>query len=183
MIRQLVKWKISGRFPSHPRNSIRENFNSIDNPRHQIFPKIISPKIFSGTSTKDLSTKRDERPVRDIPQMPHRTFHRIPASNPNVMQPTRNPSSYQPAPSSSTHPASALLGFIAGRCAGIRRVFAICRQALPAHIAPVFQKVLRNIPAMLCPDFFTAAGRLYKQNHLLMQGENDESGGLCESLS
>jgi len=106
MIRQLVKWKISGRFPSHPRNSIRENFNSIDNPRHQIFPKIISPKIFSGTSTKDLSTKRDERPVRDIPQMPHRTFHRIPASNPNVMQPTRNPSPYQPAPFfPSTQPA------------------------------------------------------------------------------
>jgi len=117
MIRQLVKWKISGRFPSHPRNSIRENFNSIDNPRHQIFPKIISPKIFSGTSTKDLSTKRDERPVRDIPQMPHRTFHRIPASNPNVMQPTRNPSSYQPAPSSTS--SQRLVESIAGRCSGV----------------------------------------------------------------
>jgi hypothetical protein len=38
--------------------------------------------------------------------MPHRTFREIPASNPNPMQPTLNPSPYQPAPdfpSSSQH--------------------------------------------------------------------------------
>jgi len=36
---KLVKWKISGWFPSHPRNPIRENINSIDNPRHHFFLK------------------------------------------------------------------------------------------------------------------------------------------------
>jgi hypothetical protein len=71
-----VKWKISGWFPSHPRNPIRENINSIDNPRHQIFLKNNFTGNFSKTSTKDLSTKRNDRPVRNFPKTPHRTFHK-----------------------------------------------------------------------------------------------------------
>jgi len=89
-----------------PRNSIRENFNSTDDQHPQIFPKTISPEIFSGTFPKNLSGTRDDRPVRDFPKMPHRTFCQIPASNPHLMQPTLNPSPYQPAPfSTSTQPA------------------------------------------------------------------------------
>jgi len=52
-------------------------------------PKQFPPKIFPGTFTKDLFTKRDERTVRDFPKMPHRTFRRIPVSSPHLMQPTR----------------------------------------------------------------------------------------------
>jgi hypothetical protein len=44
------------------------------NPLHQIFPKTISPEIFPGTFTKNLSDTRDERTVRDFPKMPHRIF-------------------------------------------------------------------------------------------------------------
>jgi hypothetical protein len=46
-------------------------------------------KIFPGT--------RNDRPVRDFPKMPHRTFRRISASKPNFIQPTLHPSLYQPA--------------------------------------------------------------------------------------
>ncbi len=80
------------------RNSIRENFNFGDDRLPQIFPKTFSPKTFSGIFPKNLSGKRDESPVRDFPKMPHRTFHQSPASRHHLMQPTLNPSPYQPAP-------------------------------------------------------------------------------------
>jgi len=44
MIRKLVKWKISGRFPSHPRNPIRENFNSSNDSLSPNFSKNNSVK-------------------------------------------------------------------------------------------------------------------------------------------
>jgi len=66
-------------------------------------------------------------------------FARIPASNPNIMQPTLNPSPYQQAPSSLIHTASALSGSKPEGLPGCdRRVFAFCRQALPAHCTCFF---------------------------------------------
>jgi len=91
MIQKLVKWKISGRFPAHPRKSIRENFNSNDYPLHQIFPKTISPKNFSG--------EHDKRTVRDLPKMPHRTFREDSCiqSSPHAADPeNRNEKTAQP---------------------------------------------------------------------------------------
>jgi len=61
----------------------------------QHFPKFF-PKNFSGTFTINLSGTRDERTVRDSLKMPHRFCRQVPASNPNLMQPTLNPSPYWP---------------------------------------------------------------------------------------
>ena len=66
------------------------------NSLHRIFPKTISPEIFPGIFTKNFSGTRDDCTVRDFPKMPHRTFRHIPASNFNLIQPTQNPSPYQP---------------------------------------------------------------------------------------
>jgi len=46
------------------------------------------PKTFSETFTKNFSGTRDGCTVRDVPKMPHRIFHQIPASNLHLMQPT-----------------------------------------------------------------------------------------------
>ena len=116
-------------------------------------------------------------------KMPHRTFREDSCIQfqPHAADPESKPVSASPL--LRNNPASALSGIIAGRCAGCnRRVFAFCRPVLPAHYT-LFPESLTKHSGMLCPEFFTTAGRLYKQNHLLMQEENDESGGLCESLS
>ena len=55
---------------------------------NKFFPKQFHRKFFPELSPKNLSVKRNNRPVRDFPKLPHRTFRRIPASKPNVMKPT-----------------------------------------------------------------------------------------------
>jgi len=69
-------------FPGFSRKIFSEFFSK--------FFLAFTPKYFSGT--------RNNPPVRDFPKTPHRTFRWIPASTPHLMQPTLNPSSYQPAP-------------------------------------------------------------------------------------
>ena len=76
------------------RNSIRENFNSSNDPLHQIFPKTIPPKIFPGIFPKNFSGTHNDRPVRDFPKMPQRIFRQIPASHPYLMQPPLEPGYY-----------------------------------------------------------------------------------------
>ena len=71
------------------RNSIRENFNSSNDPLHQIFPKTIPPKIFPGTFPKNLSGTHNNRTVRDFQKCRIASFARIPASNPHLTQPTQ----------------------------------------------------------------------------------------------
>ena len=99
--------------------SIRENFSLAMIPFTQIFPKTISPEIFPGIFTKNLSGTRDDKPVRDFPKMPHRIFREDSCiqSQPHAADPASKPVSASPL--LPIHPASALTGFIAGRCAGI----------------------------------------------------------------
>jgi len=75
-----------------------------------MFPKTISPEIFPGIFTKNLSGKRDERTIRDFQKCRIAPFARIPASSPRVMKPILNPSPYQPTPfSPSTQPAIGII--------------------------------------------------------------------------
>ncbi len=62
------------RVPAHPAKFHSRKFLSSHNSLHRIFPKTISSKIFPGTFPKHLSGTRNERPVRNFPKMPHRTF-------------------------------------------------------------------------------------------------------------
>jgi len=68
------------------------------------------PKNFSGTC--------NERPVRDFPKVPHRTFRSTPASNYNLIQPTPKPER-ENSPSFHIHPTSATFEFIAEMCASV----------------------------------------------------------------
>jgi hypothetical protein len=71
------------------------------------FSKTISPEIFSGTLTKNLSGTRDERTVRHFPKMPHRTFREDSCiqSQPHAADPESNLVSASPLFISATQSA------------------------------------------------------------------------------
>ncbi|MDD5188907.1 MAG: hypothetical protein PHF57_11945, partial [Methanoregula sp.] len=56
------------------RHSLRENFNSTDNPLHRIFPKTISTEIFPELPQKIIQHTQQTPGSRLSKKMPHRTF-------------------------------------------------------------------------------------------------------------
>jgi len=52
------------------------------------FSRYYFPKNFSWNFPKKSFSARNKPPVRDYPKMPHRTFCKVPASNPNIRHST-----------------------------------------------------------------------------------------------
>ena len=80
------------------RNSIRENSNSAMIDFTRFFPIQFPQKFFPGFPQKIFPANATIARFAIFQKCCIASFARIPASHPNLMQPTLNPSSYQPAP-------------------------------------------------------------------------------------
>jgi len=109
-----------------------------------IFPKTILPEIFPGTFTKYFSGTRDAHPVHDFPNCRIAPFAKIPASRPHLMQPTPDPSPYQPAPF--FHPGKALA----------------CRDSMPEGVPGCDRPRVRLPPSGTSGTLYPFSGKSYE---------------------